>query len=297
MYNLTILTATYNRGPMLDRLFNSLLQQTSHNFKWLIVDDGSTDRTKLIVDKMIEKNPPFTIDYFYQNNGGKHTAINKALGLADGDYIYIVDSDDYLPINSIETIHQWVDSLKYSNKKIIGVSGLKAYPNDTIVGKTFNDTYVDCKYLERDHYNIYGDKAEVYKLSELKKYRFPVVEGENFMTEAILWNKISNDGYHLRYFNEIIYYCEYLEDGLTKNINKMYINNFEGYTLYTKELLLFNLSFKKKFRAVIAYCYRAKLKGESIVSISDKLGINKVKIKLITIVVAIYERYKDIKAN
>lgn len=264
MKKITILTSTYNRAGTLCKLFESLLSQTILDFEWIVIDDGSTDKTESIIQKMIGNNPPFRIRYYYQENGGKHRAINRGLEIASGEYIFFVDSDDYLPKNSIEIVLKHIATLISSDKKFIGVSGLKAYPNGTIVGRTFKGNYRDCTDLERYKHNIIGDKAEVYKLDILKDYRFPEVEGENFITEAVLWNRIAKEGYYLRHFNEVIYYCEYLEDGLTKNIDMNFVNNFKGYTMYVTELIEYELPLKIKIKAVLAYCYRAKLRKLSI---------------------------------
>ena len=50
---LTIFTPTYNRGYIIGKLYDSLLSQTNKNFKWLIVDDGSSDNTEVLVKSWI----------------------------------------------------------------------------------------------------------------------------------------------------------------------------------------------------------------------------------------------------
>lgn len=92
--------------------------------------------------------------------------------------------------------------------------------------RTFSgDKVVDCTTLEREKFNIYGDKAEVYYTNVISRYPFPEIEGEKFVTERLVWNKMAHDGYKVRYFNEGIYYCEYLEDGLTHGGNVLYAKN------------------------------------------------------------------------
>ena len=59
------------------------------------------------------------------------------------------------------------------------------------------------------------------------------------MTEAVTWNRMANDGYIVRYFNDIIWIFEYLEDGLTKAGNKLFLENPKGYGLWLKEKTLF----------------------------------------------------------
>ena len=92
---ITVFTPTYNRAHLLPNLYQSLLQQKAENFEWLVVDDGSTDGTEELVNQWIEE-AAFTIRYFKKENGGKHTAINKGVQLAEGDLFFIIDSDDVL---------------------------------------------------------------------------------------------------------------------------------------------------------------------------------------------------------
>ena len=75
---ITVFTPAYNRAYTLHLCYESLLRQTSKNFKWLIIDDGSTDNTKEIVDSWIKNDNGFEIIYIYKGNGGMHTAHNIA---------------------------------------------------------------------------------------------------------------------------------------------------------------------------------------------------------------------------
>ena len=121
----TIFTPTYNRGYLLTRLYNSLLEQTDINFEWIIVDDGSTDSTKEIVSSFIE-DKRIKVIYEYQNNSGKHVAVNKGIDLASGDYFGIVDSDDYLLPDAIYSIKTAFNTLELS-KNFAGISFNKGY--------------------------------------------------------------------------------------------------------------------------------------------------------------------------
>ena len=97
---ITVFTPTYNRAYTLERLYKSLLNQTSYDFEWLIVDDGSTDNTSELI-KSFQNNQLFDVRYYKQGNGGKHVAINKGVELAEGELFFIVDSDDYLTDDAI----------------------------------------------------------------------------------------------------------------------------------------------------------------------------------------------------
>lgn len=226
---ISVLTPTYNRAYTLERLYLSLVEQTSYDFEWIIIDDGSGDCTKELVEKW--DNSLFSINYFYKKNEGKHTAINFGVEMAKGEYIFIVDSDDYLLPEAIKCIHRWVDAIK-NDQRFAGVSGLCGYTEKKEIGERPRGQYVDCTNLERKNYSLRGDKAEVYKRDILLKYPFPVFEGERFLPEDIVWNAIARDGYLLRWYNEIIYIAAYLPDGLTMSGRKedRRIDNFWGYT-------------------------------------------------------------------
>lgn len=231
----TIMTPTYNRGKLLKNLYKSLLQQKNKKFEWIIIDDGSNDNTKNIVNEFICANI-IDIQYFLKKNGGKHKAINFGLQYAKGDLLFIVDSDDVLPSDSIEKIFYYFSTIENS-QKYAGIGGLKSYPNNKNVGESFGTHgYIDCTSLERKHFNILGDKAEVFYTDVLKQYPFPEFENEKFLSELVVWYKIAEDGYKIRWFNESIYICEYLEDGLTAHVNDNLIKSPKGFRLYIDAL-------------------------------------------------------------
>ena len=108
----TVFTPTYNRAALLPKLYDSLKRQTSLDFEWVIVDDGSQDETKSVVEGFVKESSFFSVRYYRQENHGKHVAINYGVQLAHGDKFFIVDSDDWLPENSIEKIHSLFEEIK-----------------------------------------------------------------------------------------------------------------------------------------------------------------------------------------
>ena len=107
---ITVFTPTYNRAYTLVDLYESLLHQTCFDFEWLIVDDGSTDETEEFVKDWLD-NGKFDVRYFKKLNGGKPSAINYGLQLAQGEYFWIIDSDDTATLNGVETCLKWIESL------------------------------------------------------------------------------------------------------------------------------------------------------------------------------------------
>ncbi len=235
-YKITIFTPTYNRGYIINNLYQSIKRQTIKNFEWIIIDDGSTDNTEQLVCGWQKEKNDFPIVYKRVENGGKHRAINRAVQIANGEKFFIVDSDDFLPKNSIETIEKYFNRInEYKGYQMAGICGIKAYMNGDFVGTTFNEETKCCTYLEREKYGISGDKAEIIYTDVMKKYPFPEYKGENFITEAIVWDRMASDEYNLLFFNEIVYLCEYRDDGLTNQGLALFYKNPNGYGLYLRQ--------------------------------------------------------------
>lgn len=252
----TVFTPTYNRGYIIHNLYNSLRAQTNKNFEWIVIDDGSVDHTELLFKKWIAEENGFEIKYRKVENGGKHRAINKAVDMASAGAFFIVDSDDYLVGTAIDRIVEWFNTVKHDST-FAGISGLKGKTAEQPYGGWGNfDTYfVDATNLERKRYGLLKDKAEVYKTSILKKYHFPEFEGENFITEGVVWGAIARDGYKLRWYKEVIYICSYLEDGLTRSGYAKYIDNPDGTMAWINlqtEIHGEEYGIKKKFRFYFA---------------------------------------------
>ncbi len=232
---ITILTPTYNRAYILPEAFQSLRTQTNFDFEWIIVDDGSVDNTEEIVKEWLTEELPFSLRYYKQENGGKHRAVNRGVLLAEYEYLLVLDSDDYLEPDAVELIHQWLSTID-GKEGFAGVSGLRGWKTrEGAIGSFLSKDYIDAFNSERVKYNLEGEKAEVYKTELLRKYPFPEFEGENFLRESASWDAISEAGYKVRWFNRIIYRCEYLEDGLTHGTDiAVYIKNFQGFTYWIK---------------------------------------------------------------
>ena len=230
---ITVFTTTYNRAYILEKLFYSLKDQTSKDFEWIVINDGSTDGTSELFESWCAQDNGFPIIYLEIPNGGKHRAINKGVKLAQSDAFFIVDSDDYLLPDAIEKAEQWFAQIA-DDPEFAGISGLRGFSEADPIGGygSFEGEYVDATNLEREKYNLLNDKAEIYKTSILRKYPFPEFEGENFITEAVVWQQIAKEGYLIRWHNEVIYICDYLEDGLTKNANRRIMENPLGYAYY-----------------------------------------------------------------
>ncbi|MBR1676347.1 MAG: glycosyltransferase family 2 protein [Clostridia bacterium] len=279
---ITVFTPTYNRGYIVENLYHSLQRQSFKDFEWIVVDDGSTDNTEELFKEWINENNFFKIIYIKVPNGGKHRAINRGVNMAHGELFFIVDSDDFLTDDALERI-DYVDNTIPANEKIhfAGVCGNKGYSKDKAVG-TVQETkeFLDITTLERPKYKITGDKAEVFYTEILKKYPFPEFEDEKFITECVVWDKIAYDGFKLRFFNEIIYICDYLPDGLTAHSNSLFDKSPKGWGLYIYQSGVFGKTFGVlKWKTYWDYYYHYKGKFKDC-EIAKNLHINLLVLKL-----------------
>lgn len=98
MPSVSVIITTYNRANLVSRAIDSVLNQTYKDFELIIIDDGSTDNTKSLIDSYLQKDK--RIVYFYQENKGWPSALNKGIELSKGEYIAFLDSDnEWLPKN------------------------------------------------------------------------------------------------------------------------------------------------------------------------------------------------------
>lgn len=231
---LTILTPTYNRAYIIHVLYESLCRQSLKDFEWLVVDDGSTDNIDELLGKF-QADRKIEIRYIKQANGGKHTAINRAVREAKGEFFFIVDSDDYLTDDAVEWIHHTAELIA-DDDRFAGISGIRIHPDGKKIGGGGDFGVLDANAIDiRLKYGVVGDLAEVFKTKVLKEHPFPVLDGEKFCPEALVWNRLA-DNYMLRYCHKGIYVCEYLADGLTAKITRLRRNSPKASMTYYSEL-------------------------------------------------------------
>lgn len=275
----TVFTPAYNRAYTLEKLYSSLKKQTYKDFEWLVIDDGSVDNTEELFKKWLKDENDFEIRYIKVQNGGKQRAVNKGIDLAKGKMFFIVDSDDYLTDNALEKLFEFERTIS-NLEDFVGVSGFRGYDVGNYIGAKINKEYIDCKNTERDYYGLFGDKAEAYYTDLLKRYKFPEIPNEKFVSERVLWDKLANDGYKIRWFNEIIYICEYLEGGLTNQGVELYKRNPKGYLCFVRNMDKYNdISLLAKLQNYYGY-YDAVKENKSKKEIAVEIGTTKFMINL-----------------
>lgn len=262
---ITIFTPTYNRKNYLKKLYGSLICQTNKNFEWLIVDDGSIDDTEGFISELSKQNK-IKITYFNQNNQGKHIAINKGLELATTEYFFIVDSDDMLTPDGIETIYKNIHFIANDEKKC-GLIFNRIYENGQTIGGANNYDTITCSLFDlKFKYHLNSDKAEIFKTKILKQFLFPQFQGEKFAPEALVMFRMSGP-YSIVYINKGIYIGEYLEGGLTSNITKIRMRSPKATTLYYYEQFERTQNFYEKMKSAINF-YRFRFNNYRSIKLS-----------------------------
>lgn len=227
MKTLTIFTPTYNRAETLQRTYDSLRKQTSKDFVWMIVDDGSVDKTKYLVEQW-KKELSVEIIYLWQQNQGMHGAHNTAYAHVNTELNMCVDSDDYLRPSAIEKIIAfWKE---WGSAEVGGIIGLNCLENGSIIGDSFPQRMKETTL--RDYYETYkqqGDKKLIYRTDVIKRYPpYPIFPGEHYFGLCYLYNMI-DESYPLLCLNEPLVVVDYRVDGSSKNMWRQYWNNPRGF--------------------------------------------------------------------
>lgn len=188
MSTLTVFTCTYNRSHTLERLYQSLTRQTSKDFNWLIIDDGSTDKTKELVLEFQQQKNDFKIRYCYKDNGGLYTGYNKAIELMNTELCVCIDSDDYMPDNAVEIILSFWKT--HGNEEYAGIVGLDFYMNGGPIGGFFPEGLKSSFITNLTKYHK-GDVKMVHRVELLKKVApMPGAPNEKFANPIYLFLKV-----------------------------------------------------------------------------------------------------------
>lgn len=256
-----ILTPSYNREELLEEAYQSLEKQTNKSFVWYIVDDGSVESQQQAVEN-IAKRATFKVVYNRKDNGGKHTAVNYGMQKITEPLTIILDNDDKLRSDAVDTILKDYQLIK-DNPEICGLGYLKTDKNGQVVGVEYTaDGVVDTFINQRYNKKTFGDKCEVFKTEILKNYPFPEIKGERFLSETIVWCQMSGK-YKMVFFNDGIYICEYRQGGLSDGVKKTLFNNPKGATLVYNSLTTKDFNLGVRVKNVLLYIIHSFASGNS----------------------------------
>ncbi len=276
MIELTVFTPAYNRAELLSRCYESMKRQTNKNFIWMVIDDGSTDNTRLLVNEWIKETKEFSVEYYYKENGGLHTAYNEAIKHIKTKLCVCIDSDDFMPDDAVEKILSfWEES---GSDEYAGIVGLDYYLDGNVVGDPLpNQKSVNLIDLLTGKYSIHnGDRTNVVRTELYKKFSpMKVYPGEKNFNPHYMHLQISQE-YDFLVLNENLRFVEYQTDGMSNSILKQYKNSPNSFAEIRKLYLSFpETSWKFKMRHSIHLVSSCILAGRfsSVMKESPCFGI------------------------
>ena len=249
MKSITVFTPTFNRAYCLHQVYDSLVAQTNPDFMWMIIDDGSSDTTKALVQSWIDAKK-IDIQYIYQDNQGMHGAHNTAYKNITTEFNVCIDSDDFMPNNAIELILSKKELLQ--NPSYAGLIGLDADKNGAIIGTTIPNNIVDSTLNDLYYkHRISGDKKVVLKTSVVKQFPlYPIFNGEKLVPLGTLYLLIDQK-FKWLCTNDVLCVVEYLADGSSNTILKQYRVSPKGFGYSRQVKMKYAPTFKEKLKSAV----------------------------------------------
>lgn len=250
MKTLTIFTPTFNRASLLPRLYQSLKNQSSKDFVWMIINDGSSDNTDEVVQSFLEENI-LEIEYIKQKNQGMHGVHNTAYENCKTVINTCIDDDDMMPENGVELIINKWNSLGQSQKKYSGIIALDAHFDGKIIGKKLDK---ESTTLEGFHLRGgFGDKKLIYRTEVMNQYpKYPIFEGEKYVGLGYKY-LLADQDYELAALNEVVCLVDYQPEGSSNNMWRQYYKNPKGFAFIRKQGMLLSKSRKKRMIDIVHY--------------------------------------------
>ncbi len=210
---LSIIVPVYNVEQYVEKCLNSLLEQNSNDYEIIVVDDGSTDNSNKIIEKIIKNKKNAKL--YKKRNGGLGSARNYGFSKSNGDYVSFVDSDDWVEKDYVKRILDKINNNKYDliTFNMIGINdGWKdgitrvIYPNFKRMNK--HDFLKVC-------FEPAFACARVYKKSLIESHKFPE---ENYWFEDMYTMPfILSDSEEMGYINKGLYYYRQRNQSITQS--------------------------------------------------------------------------------
>ena len=220
----SIVLPTYNRANVLNETITSVINQSFVNWELLVIDDGSTDNTKVIVESYSDVR----IKYFYQDNQERSIARNNGIKHAKGGYICFLDSDDIILDNHLQVLFDFIrlnaikDALLFTSFAIKKNGVLKDIPLIKLEGNPLD-------YFLRNP--VIPTRV---CLSKRISMEFEFREDAIVTEDTIYWIEVSNKYPVYQIPEKTVYYC--LHDDNSVNIsNDGYIKTLKGLNNFRKD--------------------------------------------------------------
>ena len=204
---ITIVTPSYNRAHTLTRVYDSLKNQTFKDFKWIIMDDGSIDHTREMVENF-QSEGLINIEYFWNENQHKFITVFEGVKKVRSKYFMIVDSDDSYPENALQILFDEVEKIK-NQDEYISVMGLSQYTDGKIVGNQYPNNGFDGSIFDmRYKYKVRGDKFGIFITKTyqqlLKNFDYSPYKNKGYIPQSVFFNTYDADGVQTKFVNKVV---------------------------------------------------------------------------------------------
>ncbi len=258
---LTVFTPTYNRAHTLSRTYKSLCAQSSKDFVWLIVDDGSKDNTKEIVREWQRQDNGFDIRYIYKDNGGMHTAHNVAYSQIDTELNVCIDSDDSMPPDGVERILSFWN--KNGSSDVAGIIALDSNMEGNTIGSELPSGLTKATTEEiYEKYHVTGDKKFIYRTKIINSVKsYPEYEGERLVPLSYKYLLVAQI-MPMLLMNQVVCIVDYQTNGSSNTIVKQYLQSPRGFAEEKRIRMLYTKSLYRLIRCTIHYIAECRIAGD-----------------------------------
>ena len=302
MPQITIVTPSYNRAHTLPRVFDSLKKQTFKDFKWIIMDDGSTDNTRELVESF-KVDSPFEIDYYWNHNQHKFITVFEGIKKVGSPYFMVVDSDDSYPENSLEILYHEVNRIK-NQDEFISVMGLSQFEDGSVVGHQYPGNGFDGSIFDmRYKYRVRGDKFGIFITKTyqnlLKDFDYFIYKDKGYIPQSVFFNTYDANGIKTRFVNRIIrtYHLDEEDKSSVSNTRWSGKNTFglmEGYRSFLNSYGNRLIKYPKTLvRNLIGYQVYSIINQRSLIEINKNLSSFKLLSVLVYPFSFIYTYYEE----
>lgn len=252
----SIIMPAYNAAQYIRQAIESVLAQTYENWQLIIVDDGSTDDTLTIARSYADADKKGRIIVVHQENSGTAAAArNTALSYVTGEYIQMLDSDDYLSSDYLESVNRCLQQAPEGERPevVIGVAKLVREdgtviwekPDESLLGKTISGEQAFALSID---WNIHGCMYVCSTLMKKIKYDASLINGDEFTTRKVFAN------INRLTVVEGIYYYRYNEGSTTKSAK----NSARMYECLMTDGNIYNYAVERKMPQEIVYRCKRK---------------------------------------
>jgi len=227
----SVIVPVYNTEEYIEECLMSLKKQTLKDIEFIIIDDGSTDKSYEIMQKYAKNDKRFRI--FHQENQGVGKTRNFGIDKARGEYIGFVDSDDYVSKNYFEELYKVAD--KYNADMAVIIHTVKFSDKQREYNYTFALPYIKQGFIENIDFligNLGQQWDKIYKKAFLEKYNIRSYEKKLWFEDVWFSSLVALYTHKIAITDKTIYYYRYNSKGITQT---SYMNEdifWEGISLY-----------------------------------------------------------------